>query len=186
MQAASALNTFNMLHRCLLPSETWWFQYPATVMIQTCRPTASRNTCTQWMLCDQVRDVRAGSRIQKLRIRSSGRWALSYFGHRSSTRTISAARPIRHSAQNGISGSSNWFVHVCLPTQQLSPLQTKHHQTRFPQSSKNALLSFWKTYFLWKACEHGHTPSSSRLQNSSKHTAHVCWKEKMKPGQMLQ
>lgn len=53
-----------------------------------------------------------------------------------STRTISAARPNRHSAQNGISGSSNWLVHVCLPTLQLLPLKTKHHQTRFPQSSK--------------------------------------------------
>lgn len=44
-----------------------------------------------------------------------------------------------------------------------------------------ALLSIRKTYFLWKACEHGHTPSSSLLQNSSKHTAHVCWKEKVQP-----
>lgn len=30
------------------------------------------------------------------------------------------------------------------------------------------------TYFLWKACEQGHTPSSSLLLNSSKHTAQVC------------
>lgn len=59
-----------------------------------------------------------------------------------STRTISAARPNRHSAQNGISGSSNWLVHVCLPTQQLLPLKTKHHQTRFPQSSKTPYYHF--------------------------------------------
>ena len=30
------------------------------------------------------------------------------------------------------------------------------------------------THFLWKAWEQGHTPSSSRLRNSSKHTAHIC------------
>lgn len=35
-----------------------------------------------------------------------------------------------------------------------------------------------QTYFLWKAWEHGHTPSSSRLRNSSKHTAHVCCRVK--------
>lgn len=37
-----------------------------------------------------------------------------------------------------------------------------------------------QTYFLWKAWEHGHTPSSSRLRNSSKHTAHVCCRGKRK------
>lgn len=59
-----------------------------------------------------------------------------------STRTISAARPNRHSAQNGISGCSNWLVHVCLPAQQLLPLKTKHHQTHFPQSSKMPYYPF--------------------------------------------
>lgn len=30
------------------------------------------------------------------------------------------------------------------------------------------------THFLWKACWHGNTPSSSFTLKSSKHTAHVC------------
>lgn len=105
--------------------------------------------------------------------------------------TTSAAGTNRRSLGDGISGSSNWFVHMYLSTQQLFLLKTKHRQTCFPSiaraekhtaaSKRAALLSFRRTYFLWKACEHGHTPSSSLLQNSSKHTAHVCWGENMKP-----
>ena len=45
--------------------------------------------------------------------------------------------------------------------------------------SHGGLNQACRTYFLWKACEQGHTPSSSLLRNSSKHTAQVCWEWKM-------
>lgn len=48
------------------------------------------------------------------------------------------------------------------------------------------LPSFWLhyhqiiwTHFLWNACEHGHTPSSSLVLNSSRQTAQVCCKDNM-------
>lgn len=36
------------------------------------------------------------------------------------------------------------------------------------------ISSHLSRHFLWNACEHGHTPSSSLVLNSSRHTAQVC------------